>query len=82
MTKGEDFGNGCTGDGFCFAKRMCEHDCDPDGECTCGYRHAVVKYIRHEECPHKCELIKCKCGEHVPQYELDDNDGICNVCFG
>jgi hypothetical protein len=80
MVKGEDLGNGCLGDGFCYSRRDCEYDCDQLHECLCGRRHTIYRYIRHEECPHNCQLLECKCGELVPQYELDVNGGQCNKC--
>jgi hypothetical protein len=80
MVKGEDFGNGCKGDGFCFSRKQCIIECEEYGLCMCGLNSAINKYIRHTECPHNCELLKCDCGLDVPEYELIQNDGICNDC--
>jgi hypothetical protein len=80
MVKGEDFGNDCMGDGYCFARRRCFIECDEKGECICGLKSAINKYIRHEYCHHNCILLKCQCGLYIPEYELNQNDGICNDC--
>jgi hypothetical protein len=80
MVKGVDYGNGCINDGYCFARRRCYIECEKNGLCICGLKSAINKYIRDTECPHNCQLLKCRCGLDVPEYELKGNNGICNDC--
>jgi hypothetical protein len=51
------------------------------GECICGLKSIINKYIRHHICKHNCILLKCKCGLEVPEFELNWNNGICCDCY-
>lgn len=81
MVKGENLGNGCRGYGSCFISHICKKKCIINNDCSCGRKYIVYKYIRYNVCPHNCQLIKCSCNEYVPQYELDNNNGLCNKCI-
>ena len=80
MPKGIDYGNGCIGNGYCFVKKQCHNECEENGYCICGFKTAINKYIRHIECLHNCQLLKCECNLDVPEFELNRNEGICDYC--